>query len=172
MYAGTQVTTESGPAPFDHLSDDDLLALWGNVMVELRRRGIVESGNSPVADRAEKLVAAYYGATPAPPNTPAYDLVVDGHPVQVKGLRRTGPSRGNLGAIRSLDFDLLVAVAFNPDMSVEGAWRMPRATVEKYARWNGHVNGYVLRLSKKLLSDESVEQLDLRSADRRGGSGR
>lgn len=80
-------------------------------MVALRERGYVRSGNNPVADVAERIVADLYGVSVLTANTAGHDLVTqDGTKVQVKGLRRTQPGRKNLSAIRSDDYDVVVAV--------------------------------------------------------------
>jgi hypothetical protein len=49
-------------------SDGELVALYGEVMTELAERGIVRSGNQPIADMAERVIADYYGVEPEPPN--------------------------------------------------------------------------------------------------------
>ena len=45
------------------LKSRKLLTLYGKVMSELRRRGIVRSGNNPVADLAELLVSKAFKLT-------------------------------------------------------------------------------------------------------------
>jgi hypothetical protein len=44
-------------------------------MSELHRRGIVRSGNNPIADMAERVIADYFGVDPEPPNNKSYDVV-------------------------------------------------------------------------------------------------
>src|SRR5207244_769823 len=98
---------------FADKSDGQLVALFGEVMSELRTRGVVRSGNNPIADMAERVIADYYGVEPEPPNSRSYDVVApDGTTIQVKALRRTRSSRRNLSALRTLDFDVLAAVVF------------------------------------------------------------
>lgn len=45
-------------------TDADLIGLYGEVMIELRRRGIVRSANNPIVDIAERLIATHYGVEP------------------------------------------------------------------------------------------------------------
>ncbi len=52
------------------LSDANLLALWADVMAELKSRDVIRSANNPVADYAERLVADRLGLALAPPSTP------------------------------------------------------------------------------------------------------
>ena len=143
-------------------SREDLLRLYGAVMVALRERGYVRSGNNPVADVAERIVADLYGVSVLTANTAGHDLVTrDGTKVQVKGLRRTQPGRKNLSAIRSDDYDVVVAVVFEADMTLKELWRIPRPVVTEKARWSSHVNGYLLSLKREVCEDPRVERIPL-----------
>jgi uncharacterized protein DUF6998 len=131
-------------------------------MVALRERGYVRSGNNPVADVAERIVADLYGVSVLTANTAGHDLVTqDGTKVQVKGLRRTQPGRKNLSAIRSDDYDVVVAVVFEADMTLKELWRIPRPVVTEKARWSSHVNGYLLSLKREVCEDPRVERIPL-----------
>jgi hypothetical protein len=44
----------------DNKTDAELIALYGEVMSALLHRGVVRSGNNPIADMAERIVADYY----------------------------------------------------------------------------------------------------------------
>jgi hypothetical protein len=55
------------------MSPAGLLKLHGAVSAELRRRGICRSGNNPVADYAEGLVALRLGLRLAPNSTAGFD---------------------------------------------------------------------------------------------------
>jgi hypothetical protein len=148
--------------PLEEYSREDLLRLYGAVMARLRELGYVRSGNNPVADVAERLVADMYGAPLASANTAGHDLVAkDGTKIQVKGLRKTQPGRKNLSAIRSKDYDVVVAVVFEADMTVSELWRVPREVVEEKARWSDHVNGYFLSLKREVCDDDRVERIPL-----------
>ena len=143
-------------------SREDLLRLYGAVMLELRERGYVRSGNNPVADVAERIVADLYGVEVASANTTGYDLIApDGTKVQVKGLRRTQKGRRNFGAIRSDDYDVVVGVVFEADMTLAELWRVPREVVKEKARWSDHINGYLLSLKREVCEDPRVEQIPL-----------
>lgn len=72
-------------------TDAELVAHYGEVMSELLQRGVVRSGNNPVADMAERVIADYHGVDPEPPNSKSYDVVTrDGATIQVRlcGARR------------------------------------------------------------------------------------
>jgi hypothetical protein len=98
---------------FKKKSDSQMVALYGEVIGELHRRGIVRSGNNPIADMAETVVADYFGVEPEPPNQKSYDVKAkDGKRIQVKALRRTKPTRTGLSAFRTLEFDYVAVAIF------------------------------------------------------------
>jgi len=141
-------------------SDGQLVALYGEVMHELHRRGVVHSGNNPIADMAERVMADYYDVGPEPPNTKSYDVVTaDGTRVQVKALRRTRASRRNLSALRTFDFDLLAAVVFESDMRLVEAVVIPVEVVREYAGWANTWSAHRLSLTQRLLRDPRVEHI-------------
>ena len=46
--------------------------------------------------------------------------------------------RNTLSAIRSPDYDYLIAVRFEHDFTLRDAWRLSRTAVEDVARWSEH----------------------------------
>lgn len=147
------------------LSTPELMELWAATMSELKDRGVVRSGNNPIADYAEVLVARHYGVEPIGGSTAGYDVVTrSGERIQVKALRKTRPGRRTLGAIRRLDagdFDTLVAVVFSPSLSVEEVWRLPWSVVKRHAVYRAHVNAHILSLGQSVLTDPEAAQLVL-----------
>lgn len=138
-------------------------------MHELQRRAIVRSGNNPIADMAEHVMADYYGVALEPPNSKSYDLITrDGRKVQVKALRKTQRSRSTLSALRSTDFDLLAAVIFEADMRLDKAVLIPVEVVEEYMGWSSTWKAHRLSLTRRLLADGRVAHVsarDLASTD-------
>lgn len=123
----------------DTRTDAELIALYGEVMSALQQRGIVRSGNNPIADMAERIIADYYGVEPQHPNNKSFDVLArDGTKIEVKALRRTKPSRRGLSPLRTLDFDHVAIVVFAADMRL-GSNR--------------------LSLTQKLLRDERVRRV-------------
>ena len=145
---------------FNDRNDAQLIALYGEVMAELLKRGIVHSGNNPIADMAERVIANYFEVDPAPPNQKSYDVVtVDGKKLQVKALRQTKSSRRNLSALRDLDFDQLVAVIFATDMQLIEAVFIPIDAVRDHMGWSSTWKAHRLAVTKKLLADSRVERI-------------
>lgn len=67
-----------------------------------------------------------------------------------------------MGIIRDLEshaFDYLVAVIFEEDFDVRGAWRIPHRTVSRYASFSDRQNGHILTLTKGLMQDRSIEEV-------------
>lgn len=142
------------------LSDDELIGLYGSIMAALLDRGIVHSGNNPIADIAERLVADHYGVEPEPPNQKAYDVVAkDRTRIQVKALRKTKKGRTRLSAFHSLDFELLAIVIFQPDLQLDEVALVPVDVVEEFAGWSKSWNAHSLSVTNKLMSDTRVEHL-------------
>ncbi len=109
------------------LSVRELLALWAGSPRELRRRGVVRTFNSPIADIAEELVALHYGGERGSFSQKTWDVRVGTELLQVKALRRNeGGKRRNLSPIRSDDgYDAVIVVVFTEDLRIEKAIRVP-----------------------------------------------
>ena len=127
----------------------DLLALYADILTELRDRDVIRSTNNPVADYSEWLVAKAFDFALAPKSEAGYDVVApDLTRYQVKGRRPTieNPSR-QLSFIRGLDgasepFDYLIGILFRPDFTVLRAAEIPVADIHQLAVWTAHVNGW------------------------------
>ena len=149
------------------LSVPDLLALWVNVLGELRARGAIRSANNPVGDYAEFLVARHYGVEVEPPSTKGYDIrTPSGELIQVKALRRTQPGRTGLSRLGNLDepgFDAIVIVALSADFSSWEAWHVPLSAVRRHARFSKAWQGPKLSLTGRLVSDAEVTPLSLQA---------
>jgi len=104
----------------------DVLGLYADIIDELRRRGIVRSVNSPVADYAEHLVCAALSLRSAQKSAKGFDATdTNGRKYEIKARRETKQSKPTrLSAIRDLEgnhFHYLVAVLFTEDFSVKRA---------------------------------------------------
>lgn len=154
--------TEPAPTDLGSMNDEELIALWGEVMATMLERGIVHSGNNPIADIAERLVADHYGVDPEPPNQKGFDVKAPGGTrIQVKALRRTKPGRNRLSAIRTLEFDVLAAVIFGGDMKLEGIALIPIAAVKDHMGWSATWQANSLSITKKLMDDDRVDHLSI-----------
>lgn len=156
---------------FQPLDNGELLGLWSALMSELRERGVIRSGNNPIGDYCEFLVAAHYQVEPEAGSTAGHDLVTaDGVRVQVKARRLTqdGKLPPHYSTMRNLDsepppFDVLVALILNLDFSVRDAWEVSIDAVRRHACYRAHVNGWVLPTIRGVMFDDpEIKPLELR----------
>jgi len=99
-------------------------------MGELRRRSVVRSTNNPIADIAEELVAQHYKGQRAISSQAGWDVDTGTEKLQVKAMRNTHYKRTTLSPIRSQNYDAVVVVVFNEDLTLNSAWYIPRAVIE------------------------------------------
>lgn len=143
----------------------ELLALSRRILAELRRRGVIRSGNAPAGDYAELLVQRATSGELAPNSQKSWDVVArDGERLQVKARVVTDPRvRGErqLSVFRSWDFDAAVVVLFDDEFRVWRAARLPVETLQAAERFVQHVSGYRVLATDELLAagDDWTERL-------------
>jgi len=146
------------------LSVPEILRLHASAIAELRARGVVRTGNNPVGDYTEWLVAKALGLKLEANSSSGHDAVApDGRRLQIKGRRVTPSNKSRqLGAIRNLakqEFDELVAVIFDEEFGVLEAVVMPHAVVGELSAYRAHVNAHVLHIRGPLLTDPRVKSI-------------
>ena len=118
----------------------DLLALYSDIVEQLRDRNVLRSANNPVADYSELLFCEAFGWERAGRSAKGHDAICkNGFRYQVKGRR---PTRGNtsrlVSALRGLEeqrFDTLAGVVFNPDFTVARALLVPHRIVQEHSEY-------------------------------------
>jgi len=141
----------------------EILTLFSDIMEELGNRGLIRSKNNPVADYAEHLVCRAFSLVVAEKSTKGYDATdANGKKYEIKSRRysvRSKPTR--FSAIRDLEtqhFDILAAVLFSQDFTVQRAVFLPYPTVRQIAFRQEHVNGWILPIRDSLWSaDRAVD---------------
>ena len=145
------------PPPLEKESIRELLNLHGEVLEELRNRGVLRSSNNPVGDYAEYLFCQAFGWKLADNSEKDADAFApDGARYQIKSRRLTrhGVSR-QLGALRRLpdeNFKYLAAVLFNEDFTVLRAALIPHQLVLEKSTYVEATNSW-----RFLLRDEIWE---------------
>src|SRR5438552_10381408 len=143
------------PVDLARESVGDLLALSREILAELRRRGVIRSGNAPVGDYAELLVQRATAGELAPGSQHSYDVTTpDNVRFQVKARVVTDPktrSERELSVFRSWDFDAAVVVLFDDAFRVWRAARLPVDTLKAAASFSEHVRGYRVHATDELL---------------------
>ena len=145
-------------------STRELLSLFSGVLEELRERGAVRTGNNPVGDYAEALVAQALSLRLLAQSNAGCDAEDSaGARYEIKGRRITRHNGSTqLSALRGLDkchFDYLVGVLFNADFSVQRACRIPHGVVTQMATYRQHVNAWILLLRPSVWAQVGVEDI-------------
>lgn len=143
-----------------------LLQLTGAVIDELVSRDINRTGNNPLSDYTEWLVARCLGLKLASTSTQGYDAIDDeGRKYEIKGRRITPRNKSRqLSAIRDIDgehFDFLIAVVFDAQFEVYRAFKIPRSVVKAKGKYKAHTNSIILHARDSLLTVADV--VDLKS---------
>ncbi|MCY3837693.1 MAG: hypothetical protein OXH09_03420 [Gammaproteobacteria bacterium] len=114
------------------LSIRGLLSLQGATLSELRRRGVLRSGNSPPGDFAEYLFCRAFSWNQAPKSEKGYDATDgEGRHYQIKS-RMENPTRSReLSTVHPEGFDFLAAVLFDREYDVLRAAIVPSKVVEE-----------------------------------------
>lgn len=154
------------------LSVAKLLELSRAILAELKRRGVIRSGNAPAGDYGELLVQRATGGELAPSSQKSWDVETpSGEHLQVKARVVTNPKAAGerqLSVFRSWDFDAGVIVLFDDQFRVWRAAHLPVALLEQAARSVEHVRGFRVMATDALLDrgDDWTELLRAATADR------
>jgi hypothetical protein len=156
---------------FADLSVGELLALSRRILAELRRRGIIRSGNAPAGDYAELLVQRATGGELAPSSQKSWDVqTAVGEHLQVKTRVLTNPrapGERQLSVFRSWDFDAAVIVLFDDEFRVWRAAYLPAALLQEQSRFVEHVRGFRVMATDELLDqgEDWTDRLRAAAAD-------
>jgi hypothetical protein len=139
----------------------ELLRVSAAAAGELRRRGVLRTGNAPLGDYAEWLALRAFGGSLAPNSEKSYDLETpDGQRLQVKARRvDTPPRRGQLQSspFRSWGFDKALLVLVDAaSYQVRRASLVPAPVLEATARFSPHVNGYFVMMDDRLMGHDGA----------------
>lgn len=128
------------PIQLQRLPISELLALYADVVEELRQRGVTRSSNNPVADYAEYLCEKALALTRTAKSAKGFDATDSkGRRYQIKGRRLTTQSASRqLGVLRELKedpFDYLAGVLFAEDFQVWKACLVPLSEVLAHSEY-------------------------------------
>jgi len=150
-----------------NLSEAELLGGFAAIIEELRSRGLCRTNNNPVAGYSEWLVSNRLGLRLNENSNTGCDAFDDaGGKYEIKA-RRVTPTNPSLqmSVIRGLDlrhFDFLIGVILEADFSIRYAAKLPHDLVAAHSVYRQHVNGHILRLTKRIVSlPEATDITDL-----------
>lgn len=128
-----------------HRGVSDLLGLYGQVLEELFRRGVIRSANAPTGDYAEWLVQRALGGKLQPNSNKSADLILRKRKIQIKARVLSDPEKAGerqLSSFRSWDFDDAVIVLFDRHYVVRRATRIKSTQLKAVAREDNWVSGH------------------------------
>ncbi len=133
-------------------STRDLLALWGAIMSELRRRDVVRTANNPIGDIAEALVAEHFRGVRQSFSNAGWDVsTTDGQRLEVKGIRLDEVrTRSNLSPIPATStYTAVVVVIFDEALRVTEALLVRRANVEQLFKPRKKDGARIMRVGRR-----------------------
>ncbi len=141
-----------------------LLKTYGDIIRELRNRGVVRSSNNPTADYAEYIVCKKLKLKIAPSNTKSYDALDRlGKKYQIKSRRLTIENKTQLfGVIRDVkkaNFDFVLGVIFDEDFTLKEVWKIPRSAIIRHAKYSHHQRGHIINMLGSIRRDKSVKKV-------------
>lgn len=123
----------------------DLLGIYGQVLEELRRLGVIRSANAPTGDYAEWLVKRALGGELQANSNKSADLILHGMKIQIKARVLSEPEKSGerqLSSFRTWEFDEAVIVLFDRRYNIRRATRIKVSVLEAAARKDEWVSGY------------------------------
>lgn len=151
---------------FDKFNDDKLVQLYGDLLKELKRRGIIRSKNI-VGDLGEHIAIRRYNSTSglpklqaAPPGTQNVDaLSRNGDRYSIKSITGnvTGvfyglPTKGS-DEIPEKKFEFVIVVIFNDDYTVKRIVELTWMQFLKHKRWHSRMGAWNLPINKEVLKE-------------------
>lgn len=155
-------------------SASDLFVLQGQLLGELRARGVLRTNNPPVGDYAEWLVSQVLDSDRLPANsTKSFDLESRKYKkVQVKARLVSSPAKSGqqqTSPFRTRGFDYAAFVLLSDiDFSVVSAVLLPLGAVEERWHWRQHVKGWTVQMNGPTMTHRDAIDIsdDLRRAAR------
>ncbi len=150
---------------FTSLSIQDLIKAYGQVIVELKRRGAIRSKNV-IGDLGESLAIEFYNTTPnlpklqaAPTGTQNVDaLSRNGERYSIKATtgNTTGvfyglPPKGS-EEIPLQKFEYVIVVRFGSDYQPSGIYELTWNQFLKFKRWHSRMNAWNLSLNREVIA--------------------
>jgi hypothetical protein len=149
-----------------------LLETYGQVLDELRHRGVVRTANSPGGDYAELLFSRAFDWTLASNSATGWDAEDRLGRYQIKSRRLTQYNGSRqLSALRNLPdrhFDWLAGVLFHADYTVYRAALIPYELVEPRCRFSTHTKAWLFFLDDAVWSLPGVRDVTSELSDAAG----
>lgn len=149
---------------FSSFNNQELITLYGQVILELKLRGAIRSRNV-IGDLGESLAIEYYNSTPglpnlqaAPPSTQNVDaLSKKGERYSIKATtgKTTGVFYGlppkDLAEISPQKFEYVIIVKFGIDYKIKGIYELTWEQFLRYKHWHSRINAWNLSLTNEVI---------------------
>ena len=147
------------------LSAKELIQVYGQLIVELKRRGVIRSKNI-VGDLGESLAIEFYNSTSglpklkvAPPSTQNIDAISnkgDRYSIKTTTGKTTGvfyglPPKDSNDSF-SQKFEFVVIVLFDSDYTLKGIYELTWVQFLEFKRWHSRMKAWNLSLNRKLIA--------------------
>ncbi|AMO70653.1 DUF6998 domain-containing protein [Sphingorhabdus sp. M41] len=152
------------PPAIDHLSIRGLMQLGASIGVELRKRKICRTSNSPIGDVAEYLFSETFGWNLAVNSKAGFDAITqEGKRIQIKSRRvwakNTSRQAGDIRNLSQHLFDELAGVVFDENYSVILAIIIPHHLVLEQALEITHSNSHRIYLRDDWVARDGVRDV-------------
>jgi len=153
----------------NQLTASELITLYGNVIQELKCKGVIRSKNV-VGDIGEYLAIDYYCNTPglpklqfAPPSTENIDAIsIKGERYSIKSTTNTTTGvfyginpPGSIEPQKQL-FEYVVVVVLNDSYQLEKIIELNWASFLMHKKWHSRMKAWHLIVSKKMMADAKI----------------
>ncbi len=141
------------------ISSGELLSLFAGVLVELRRRGLVRTANTPVADLGERLFCEAMGWEREHHQDKNFNAsTADGARVQIKSRRLTRTQVSARSAtINDKDgFDLVAIAMFGADFEIDRAVIVPREAALRHLKWSKRQKGWYISFTRRFWTEPDL----------------
>lgn len=142
-------------------STESLLCLFGDVLEELKQRGLLRSNNNPASDFSETIAMRALGLKLADKSQKGHDAIdSEGLRYQIKCRRLTSQNTSReLGILRNLQsrpFDRLVGILFDAQFRVMRACVIPFEVVQSRVAFSEHARGHKFYLRDEVWDKPGV----------------
>lgn len=153
----------------DRLSEGELITLYGDIIYELKHKGIIRSKNV-VGDIGEYLAIDYYCKTPglpklqfAPPSTENIDAIsTKGERYSIKST--TNNTTGVFYGLESPEveecqrqlFEYVLIVVLNDNYQLKRIIQLDWESFMIHKKWHSRMKAWHLTISKKMLADAKI----------------
>lgn len=145
--------------------DDDLWGFYGKLQSEMKKRGLLRTGNV-TGERGEQLAVSAYNSNPKKPNlqlapqgTKNVDAISrDGDRYAVKTIGDKSKTTGTFQAddFSKQNFEYLIIVRLDDRYQAKEILEIPWAVVKKFKRYHTTMKAYNVSLTKDFIKECKV----------------